>query len=101
MRPLVKVLALSCLVALAAATGCAGSANAPGPSSPGSPSPEKTSNAEKGALLGGAKVDIDVAVKAALAKVPGRAADTELRTKNGKTVWEIDVVSADNKVTEV
>src|SRR5512140_2603118 len=101
MRPFVKVLTMSCLVALAAAAGCAAPANSPGPNSPGSTSPEKTSNAEKVALLGGAKVDMDAAIKAALAKVPGRAVDTELHTKNGKTVWEIDVVSADNKVTEV
>ena len=86
-----KVLTMSCLLAFAATAGCAASAN----------SPAKTSNAEKLALLGGAKVDIDVAIKAALAKAPGRVVDTELRTKNGKTVWEIDVVTADNRITEV
>ena len=59
------------------------------------------SSTEKLALLGGTKIEAADAIKAALEKAPGRVVDTELRTKNGKTVWEIDIASADQKLTEV
>mgnify|MGYP000193264583 CR=1 FL=1 len=81
---------MACAIAMAAA-GCATTAGAT----------PKVSNADKVALLNGAKVDITDAIKAAQGKAPGRVVDTELRSKGGKTVWEIDVVGADGKVTEV
>ena len=73
---------------LFAVVGCASSSNASG-------------NTEKLTLLGGTKVDVADAIKTAIDKAPGRVADTELRSKNGKTVWEIDIASPDGKLTEV
>ncbi|HEX2691976.1 MAG TPA: PepSY domain-containing protein [Kofleriaceae bacterium] len=85
-----KVLTMSCMVAFLAAVGCAPSTNS-----------TKMGNSEKLALLGSTKIDAADAIKAALAKASGRVLDTELRTKNGKTVWEIDIAGPDNKITEV
>ena len=88
-----KLLMMSGVVALLAVVGCAsaGSAGSAG----------KLSTAERLTLLGGAKVDVVDAIKAALAKTPGRVVDTELHSKHGKTVWEIDIAASDSKVTEV
>ena len=52
-------------------------------------------------LVKDAKVTIDQAIKTALEKVPGTAVEAELEKKHGKTVWEVEVVGADGKVTEV
>ena len=86
-----RVLATWCAVALFAVVGCATTGTASG----------KMSNTEKLTLLGNAKIEVTDAIKAGLEKVPGRVIDTELRSKNGKTVWEIDIASADGKLTEV
>jgi len=86
-----RALSTWCTVLLFAVVGCASSGNASG----------KMSSTEKLALLGSAKVDVADAIKTALEKSPGRVADTELRSKNGKTVWEIDIASPDGKLTEV
>ncbi len=48
-----------------------------------------------------AKVTIDQAVKTALEKVPGTAVEAELEKKHDKTVWEVEVLGADGKVSEV
>jgi uncharacterized membrane protein YkoI len=48
-----------------------------------------------------AKVTIDQAVKTASEKVPGKIIEAELEKKHGKLVWEVEVVTADNKVMEV
>lgn len=53
------------------------------------------------ALVKDAKVTIDQAVKTALEKVPGTAVEAELEKKHDKTVWEVEVVGADGKVSEV
>jgi uncharacterized membrane protein YkoI len=52
-------------------------------------------------LLKDAKVTIDQAIKTALEKVPGTAVEAELEKKHDKTVWEVEVVGADGKTTEV
>ncbi len=52
-------------------------------------------------LLKGAKVTIDQAIKAALEKAPGTAVEAELEKKHDKTVWEVEVVGADGKTSEV
>jgi len=52
-------------------------------------------------LVKDATVTIDQAIKTALEKVPGTAIEAELEKKHGKTVWEVEVVGADGKVTEV
>ena len=48
-----------------------------------------------------AKVTIDQAIKAALEKVPGKAVEAELEKKHDKLVWEVEVVTAENKLMEV
>jgi uncharacterized membrane protein YkoI len=48
-----------------------------------------------------AKVTIDDAIKTASEKVPGTVVEAELEKKHDKTVWEIEVLGADGKVTEV
>lgn len=52
-------------------------------------------------LVKDAKVTIDQAIKTAVDKVPGTVVEAELEKKHGKTVWEVEVVGADGKVTEV
>lgn len=54
-----------------------------------------------GDLLKDAKIPIDQAIKTALEKVPGSAVEAELEKKHGKAVWEVEIVGADGKVTEV
>jgi uncharacterized membrane protein YkoI len=58
-------------------------------------------DAKTGDLLKDAKVTIDQAIKAALDKTPGTAVEAELERKHDKTVWEVEVVGADGKTSEV
>ena len=53
------------------------------------------------ALIKDAKVTIDQAIKTASDKVQGTVVEAELEKKHGKAVWEIEVVGADGKATEV
>lgn len=46
-------------------------------------------------------VTIEQAVKTAVEKVPGTVVEAELEKKHDKTVWEVEVLGADGKVTEV
>jgi len=48
-----------------------------------------------------AKVTIDEAIKTASEKVPGKVVEAELEKKHGTLVWEVEVVTAENKVVEV
>lgn len=48
-----------------------------------------------------AKVTIEQAVKTAAEKLPGKVIEAELEKKHGKGVWEVEIVGADGKVTEV
>lgn len=59
---------------------------------------EKNGKAEMAAA---AKVTIDQALKTASDKVPGKVIEAELETKHNKLVWDIEVVTAQNKVMEV
>ena len=59
---------------------------------------EKIGMAEKDAE---AKVTIDQAVKIASEKVSGKVIEAELEHKHNKLVWEVEVVTAENKVMEV
>ena len=52
-------------------------------------------------LVKDATVTIDQAIKTASEKVPGTVVEAELEKKHGKTVWEVEVLGADGKVTEV
>jgi uncharacterized membrane protein YkoI len=48
-----------------------------------------------------AKITIDQAIKTGAEKAPGTVVQAELERKHGKTVWEVEVLSAEGKVTEV
>ena len=48
-----------------------------------------------------AKVTIEQAIKTASEKVPGKVVEAELEKKHDTLVWEVEVVTADNKVMEV
>jgi uncharacterized membrane protein YkoI len=61
---------------------------------------EKEKNG-KTEMAAAAKVTIDQAVKTASEKVPGKIIEAELEHKHKKLVWEVEVVTAENKVMEV
>jgi uncharacterized membrane protein YkoI len=48
-----------------------------------------------------AKVTIDQAIKTASEKVAGKVVEAELEKKHDKLVWEVEIVTAENKVMEV
>ena len=52
-------------------------------------------------LVKDAKVTAEQAIKTAMDKVPGTVVEAELEKKHGKTVWEVEILGADGKVTEV
>ena len=52
-------------------------------------------------LVKEAKVTIDQAIKTASEAVPGTVVEAELEKKHGKTIWEVEVLGADEAVTEV
>jgi len=87
---------------LMCAMGCGGgAASCPTASTTAGAAEAKPAEAERMKLLESAKIEVADAIKAALERAPGRVLDTELRSKNGKTVWEVDVASADGKSAEV
>jgi uncharacterized membrane protein YkoI len=47
------------------------------------------------------RITIDQAIKTASEKVAGKVIEAELEEKNGKAVWEVEVVDGNKKVTEV
>ena len=53
------------------------------------------------AMAKDATVTIEQAIKTAVEKVPGTVVEAELEKKHGKTVWEVEVLDANGKVTEV
>ena len=48
-----------------------------------------------------AKVTIDEAIKTASEKVQGKVVEAELEKRHDKLVWEVEVVTAENKVMEI
>lgn len=52
-------------------------------------------------MAAAAKVTVDQAIKTASEKVPGKVIEAELEKKHNKLVWEVEVVTAENKVLEV
>lgn len=52
-------------------------------------------------LLQSAKIDRQVAEKAALSAVPGEARDVELESENGSAAYEVEVAGNDSKLYEV
>lgn len=63
--------------------------------------PEVSEADESAALEGLATVTPDEAEAAALAAVPGTAAQPELENENGSVVYEVEVTQADGTVVEV
>ena len=59
---------------------------------------EKNGKAEMAAT---AKVTIDQAIKTALERVSGKVIEAELEKKQNKLVWEVEIITAENKVMEV
>lgn len=56
---------------------------------------------EKMEMATSAKVTIEQAIKTASEKTPGKVIEAELEKKHDKTVWEVEVVTADGKIVEV
>ena len=52
-------------------------------------------------IAAAAKVTIDQAIKTASDKVSGKVIEAELEKKHGMLVWEVEVVTTENKVLEV
>ncbi|MDH4088711.1 MAG: PepSY domain-containing protein [Nitrospira sp.] len=52
-------------------------------------------------MAAAAKVTIDQAIQTASDKVSGKVIEAELEKHSGKLVWEVEVVTTDNKVMEV
>lgn len=61
----------------------------------------KDETKEKVEMARAAKVNIDQAIKTASEKVQGKVIEAELEKKHDKTVWEVEVVTAENQVMEV
>lgn len=65
---------------------------------------EKGKKAKRGnvvELANYVKITIDQAIKTGSEKVAGTVVQAELVKKHGKTVWEVEVLSSEGKVTEV
>lgn len=62
---------------------------------------EKEEDCNVAELVKDAKVTIDQAIKTAVEKVPGTAVEAEIEKKHDKTVWEVEILGADGKMTEV
>lgn len=52
-------------------------------------------------MAAAAKVTVDQAIKTASEKVSGKVIEAELEKKSGRLVWEVEVVTADNKLMEI
>jgi len=62
---------------------------------------KKDESKETVEMAAAAKVTIDQAIKTATEKIPGKVVEAELEKKHGMLVWEVEVVTAENKVMEV
>lgn len=56
---------------------------------------------EKIQMSQNATVTIDQAIKSASDRVPGKVIEAELEKKHDKAVWEVEIVTADNKIQEI
>lgn len=52
-------------------------------------------------MAAAAKVTIDEAIKTASEKIAGKIIEAELERKHNRLVWEVEVLTAENKVMEV
>jgi len=62
---------------------------------------KKDESKETVELAATAKVTIDQAIKTASEKVAGKVVEAELEMKHDKIIWEVKVVTAENKVMEI
>ena len=62
---------------------------------------KKAESKETVEMAATAKVTIDQAIKTASEKVAGKVVEAELEMKHDKIVWEVEVVTAENRVMEV
>jgi len=53
------------------------------------------------AMAKSAKITIDEAIKTALENFSGKVVEAELEMKQGKAVWEIEIMTADQGIMEV
>jgi len=56
---------------------------------------------DKAKMAAAAKVTIEQAIKTATDKVSGKVIEAELEKKHDKLAWEVEVVTAENKIVEV
>jgi uncharacterized membrane protein YkoI len=70
-------------------------------SSPAWSDKKKDAEGDIATLAKDATVTIEQAIKTAVEQVPGTVVEAELEKKHGKTIWEVEVLGADGKVTEV
>jgi uncharacterized membrane protein YkoI len=62
---------------------------------------KKSESQETIEMAAAAKVTIDQAIKTGSGKVAGKVVEAELEMEHGKIIWEVEVVTAENKVIEV
>ncbi len=62
---------------------------------------KKDASKETVEMAAKAKVTIDQAINTASEKVPGKVVEAELEKKHNTLVWEVEVVTEENKVMEV
>jgi len=93
---MIKQIAMSALL-----VGALCLAATPAWSDKGKKGKEKEEDCNVAELVKDAKVTIDQAIKTAVDKVPGTAVEAELEKKHDKTVWEVEILEADGKMTEV
>ncbi len=72
-----------------------------GPAWSGGKDKQKDETKEAVAMSKTAKVTIEQAIKTAQEKVPGKVIEAELEREHDRAVWEVEIVGADDKVTEV
>ena len=89
------------IVLLVALIGSALVASVPAWSDEKGKGKEKDETKEAVEMSKTAKVTVEQAIKAATEKVAGKVIEAELERKHDKAVWEVEIVGADDKVTEV
>ena len=48
-----------------------------------------------------ARVLIEQAIQTATQKVPGKVIEAELENKHGKTVWEVEIITSEDRIRKV
>ena len=66
-----------------------------------SPTLADDDNGDKAKLAAEASVSIQQAIETATAKAPGKVIEAELETEHNTIVWEVEIVTSEDKVVEV